>query len=134
MKKLIKVNPADNVIVALTDLVQGDRVEFEGNTVILATDVKAKHKIAEHDFNSGDSIFMYGVLVGKATQFIQKGAVLTTANVRHQSEKVTHKTMTLPWTAPNISKWEDKNFMGYHREDGQVGTANVWLFFPLVFC
>jgi len=134
MKKLIKVNPADNVIVALTDLVQGDRVEFEGNTVILATDVKAKHKIAEHDFNIGDSIFMYGVLVGKATQFIQKGAVLTTVNVKHQSEKVSHKTMTLPWTAPNISKWEDKTFMGYHREDGQVGTANVWLFFPLVFC
>ena len=24
--------------------------------------------------------------------------------------------------------------MGYHREDGQVGTENVWLFFPLVFC
>ncbi len=24
--------------------------------------------------------------------------------------------------------------MGYHRNDGQVGTANVWLFFPLVFC
>ena len=63
MKKLIKVNPADNVIVALTDLVQGDRVEFEGNTVIPATDVKAKHKITEHDLNIGDSIYMYGVLV-----------------------------------------------------------------------
>ncbi len=134
MKKLIKVNPADNVIVALTDLVQGDRVEFEGNTVILATDVKAKHKIAEHDLNVGDSIIMYGVLVGKATQFIQKGEVLTTINVKHQSEEVSRKTMTLPWTVPNISKWEDKTFMGYHREDGQVGTENVWLFFPLVFC
>ncbi|MFY0481403.1 UxaA family hydrolase [Flavobacterium sp. PLA-1-15] len=134
MKKLIKVNPADNVIVALTDLVQGDRVEFEGNTVILATDVKAKHKIAEHDLNIGDSINMYGVLVGKATQFIQKGEVLTTVNVKHQSEEVSHKTMTLPWTAPDVSKWDDKTFMGYHREDGQVGTENVWLFFPLVFC
>ena len=24
--------------------------------------------------------------------------------------------------------------MGYHRPDGQVGTDNIWLFFPLVFC
>lgn len=134
MKKLIKVNPADNVIVALTDLVQGDRVEFERNTVILASDVKAKHKLAENHLNIGDDVIMYGVLVGKATQFIQKGEVLTTLNVKHQSEKVTHKTDTLSWTPPDVSKWKDKTFMGYHREDGQVGTANVWLFFPLVFC
>ncbi len=24
--------------------------------------------------------------------------------------------------------------MGYHRRDGQVGTANYWLVVPLVFC
>jgi altronate hydrolase len=133
-KKLIKVNPADNVIVALTDLVQGEQITFEGNIVTPATAAKAKHKIAETDLNEGDSIFMYGVLIGKATKFIQKGEVLTTENVRHQSEKVSHKTDTLSWTAPNIDKWKDKTFMGYHREDGQVGTENVWLFFPLVFC
>jgi altronate hydrolase len=133
-KKLIKVNPADNVIVALTDLVQGELITFEGTTVSPTTSVKAKHKIAEVDLNEGDSIFMYGVLIGKATKFIQKGEVLTTQNVRHQSEKVTHKTDTLSWVAPNVDKWKDKTFMGYHREDGQVGTENVWLFFPLVFC
>ncbi|MFN3754689.1 UxaA family hydrolase [Flavobacterium sp.] len=133
-KKLIKVNPADNVIVALTDLEQGEPIPFEGNIVTPTTAVKAKHKVAEFDLKEGDSIFMYGVLIGKATKFIQKGEVLTTLNVRHQSEKVTHKTDTLSWTAPNVEKWKDKTFMGYHREDGQVGTENVWLFFPLVFC
>ena len=49
MKKLIKVNPADNVIVALTDLVQNEQIAFEGTTVIPTTDVKAKHKITEKD-------------------------------------------------------------------------------------
>ena len=24
--------------------------------------------------------------------------------------------------------------MGYHRNDGRVGTANYWLFIPTVFC
>ena len=24
--------------------------------------------------------------------------------------------------------------MGYHRPDGQVGTANYWLVIPMVFC
>jgi altronate hydrolase len=132
--KIIKVNPADNVIVALTDLVQGENIAFEGTIVTPTKDVKAKHKIAETALNEGDSIFMYGVLIGKATQYIEKGEVLTTLNVKHQSEKVTHKTDTLSWVAPNVDQWKDKTFMGYHRADGQVGTENVWLFFPLVFC
>ena len=46
-KKLIKVNPADNVTVALVNLVQNEQITFEGTTVSPTTDVKMKHKIAE---------------------------------------------------------------------------------------
>ncbi|MFH7001002.1 UxaA family hydrolase [Flavobacterium bizetiae] len=133
-KKLIKVNPADNVIVALTDLVQNEQIMFEGTTVSPTTDVKAKHKIAEKDFAIGNDIIMYGVLVGKAAKPIKKGEVITTENVKHQSEKVFGKNGNLGWTPPNVDRWKDKTFNGYHRTDGQVGTKNVWLFFPLVFC
>lgn len=133
-KKLIKVNPADNVIVALTDLVQNKQIMFEGTTVSPTTDVKAKHKIAEKDFAIGNDIIMYGVLVGKAAKPIKKGEVITTENVKHQSEKVFGKNGNLGWTPPNVDRWKDKTFNGYHRTDGQVGTKNVWLFFPLVFC
>ncbi len=133
-KKLIKVHPTDNVIVALVDIEQGETIAFEGKEITTATAVKAKHKIAEFDFATGDSIFMYGVLVGKASQNIQKGEVLTTSNVKHQSGKVSQKTETTSWNPPNVDKWKDRTFMGYHRADGQVGTGNIWLFFPLVFC
>ncbi|WP_337966164.1 altronate dehydratase family protein [uncultured Flavobacterium sp.] len=133
-KKIIKVNPADNVIVALTDLVQNEQIMFEGTTVSPITDVKAKHKIAEKDFTIGNDIIMYGVLVGKAAKPIKKGEVITTENVKHQSEKVFGKNGNLGWTPPNVDRWKDKTFNGYHRTDGQVGTKNVWLFFPLVFC
>src|SRR5205823_7014021 len=27
-----------------------------------------------------------------------------------------------------------RTFMGYHRMDGSVGTANYWVVIPLVFC
>jgi altronate hydrolase len=133
-KKLIKVHPSDNIIVALVDIEQGETIAFEEKEIITATAVKAKHKIAEVDFAIGDSIYMYGVLIGKASQPIQKGEVITTSNVKHQSGKVSHKTETTSWNPPNVDKWKDRTFMGYHRSDGQVGTANVWLFFPLVFC
>ncbi|WP_026754660.1 UxaA family hydrolase [Sediminibacter sp. Hel_I_10] len=132
--KLIKVNPSDNVAVALINLEAGEVISFENEDIKVMSDVKAKHKIALDTFNDGDKIFMYGVLVGKANQTIKKGDVLTIDNVKHQSAKVSQKTDTIGWTKPDVSQWEDKTFMGYHREDGQVGTANVWLFFPLVFC
>ncbi|WP_299097340.1 altronate dehydratase family protein [uncultured Winogradskyella sp.] len=133
-KKLIKVHPTDNVAVALVNLKAGDVIAFEGQDIKVISDVKAKHKIALADLYSGDKVIMYGVLVGKANTPIMLGDVLTINNVKHQSAKVTQKTDTIGWSVPNVDKWKDKTFMGYHREDGQVGTANVWLFFPLVFC
>lgn len=133
-KKLIKVHPTDNVIVALVDINEGETLVFEDKKITMVSSVKAKHKIAEFDFSVGDSIFMYGVLVGKASQNIKKGEVLTTQNVTHQSSKVTHKTESTTWNPPNVDKWKERTFMGYHRADGQVGTTNIWLFFPLVFC
>ncbi|MBP1164090.1 MULTISPECIES: UxaA family hydrolase [unclassified Chryseobacterium] len=133
-KKVLKVNPDDNVAVALVDLAQGETVTLDDLTYEMIKDTKAKHKFVTEDLSAGDSIIMYGVLVGKASQPIQKGEVITTENVKHQSAKVEGKTETISWTAPDVEEWKDKTFMGYHREDGQVGTENVWLFFPLVFC
>ncbi|WP_339809837.1 altronate dehydratase family protein [Zunongwangia profunda] len=132
--KLIKVHPEDNVAIALTDLWQGDKLDFEGEEVIVLSDVKAKHKITMVDLEPESKIYMYGVLVGKATSSIKRGDVLTVDNVKHQASTTTEKTATVSYTAPDISKWKERTFMGYHRNDRQVGTQNVWLFFPLVFC
>lgn len=133
-RKLIRVHPKDNTAVALVDLKKGEAVLFEEQTILIKSNLKEKHKIALVDCDKGDNVFMYGVLVGVATEFIPKGNVLTTKNVVHKSEKVTRKTAAVQWTPPNVEKWQNRHFMGYHRADGQVGTANVWLFFPLVFC
>ncbi|PJJ08812.1 altronate hydrolase [Flavobacterium sp. 1] len=133
-KKLIKVNPSDNVAVALVNLVAGEVINFEGEDITIETDVKMKHKIAMYPFETGERIIMYGVLVGKASAPIAKGGLLSTENVKHESAKVTAKTESIGWTVPNVDKWKDRTFNGYQRTDGQVGTENVWLFFPLVFC
>ena len=132
--KLIKVHPSDNVAVALVNLNAGDVVSFEGQELKILSDTKSKHKIALEKLELGAKIIMYGVLVGSANGMVQKGEVLTTENVKHQSEKVYGKTQSFTWKAPNVDIWKNRTFLGYHRADGQVGTANVWLFFPLVFC
>ena len=132
--KIIKVNSSDNVAVALIQLKAGEIIAFEGKNITILSDTKAKHKIALQKFESGNSIIMYGVLVGTANVVIEKGDVLTIENVTHKSAKVFGKTESFSWTPPNVEKWKEQTFLGYHREDGQVGTENVWLFFPLVFC
>lgn len=132
--KLLKVHPDDNVAIALLDLRKGESISFEGEEVVALSDTKAKHKITMVNLAPDDKIYMYGVLIGKATTSIKQGGVLSVDNIKHHSNPSFEKTETTVWKAPDISKWKDRTFMGYHRSDGQVGTANTWLFFPLVFC
>ncbi|MBX0332652.1 altronate dehydratase family protein [Pontibacter sp. HSC-14F20] len=130
----LKIHPEDNVLVALTDLREGDVVEFNGKQIGIVANIPAKHKFAEQPLAAGQEIIMYGSLVGKATEAIPAGGILTTSNVKHQVSGFTGKTKTIDWQAPDVSKWVDKSFMGFHRADGQVGTGNYWLVIPLVFC
>ena len=134
--KVLKVNPSDNVIVALRNLEAGENIAFEGENYILPNAIKAKHKFVTEDLVVGDYVTMYGVLVGKAIQPIKRGEQITTDNLKHESEEYsTAKRQPLSnWQAPDIKKYENRTFMGYPRSDGQVGTANYWLVIPLVFC
>lgn len=131
--KFLKIHPADNVLVALTDLQPGESVNYE-NGLTLRQGISAKHKFTLRDLNAGDDVIMYGLVVGKALNNIPAGHAITTQNVKHKASTYVGKTKLPSWTPPDVSRWKDKKFMGYHRRDGQVGTANYWLVIPLVFC
>jgi altronate hydrolase len=133
-KSVLKVHPADNVIVALRDLSKGEEVQLNGRTYTLAEDIAAKHKFTEHDFKTGDKIIMYGVLVGKVQYDIHAGTRISTSNVKHASTAFHLGDRKTSWHAPDVSKFAGRTFMGFHRSDGSVGTANHWLVIPLVFC
>lgn len=134
-RRLLRIHPSDNVLVALTDLAAGDHVPHDRGSLTLVTPVPAKHKVVEHDVGTGAAIVMYGVLVGRATQPIPRGAALSTENVRHDAAAI---DLTAPvaraWLPPDTSRYAGRTFDGYHRADGRVGTRNVWLVLPLVFC
>lgn len=135
MNTILKIHPTDNVIVALTNLQKGETVQLDNEEYYLLEDIPAKHKFATEDLNVGDPITMYGVLVGKAQHFILKGGLISTANVKHAANQYEVKNeRQIQWQAPDVSKWQHRTFMGYHRADGSVGTANYWLVIPLVFC
>src|SRR5690606_38955793 len=77
---------------------------------------------------------MYGVLVGKVQEFIPQGGLMHTGNVQHAAEPYAYRDIDYKWEAPDVSKYQNRTFNGYHRNDGTVGTANYWLFIPTVFC
>jgi len=132
--RILKIHPSDNVLVALTDLRAGDKIAYLGKEITILQDVPSKHKVADRDIPVHEEIRMYGIVVGKATQPISAGGVIAVNNMRHQATPFTKKTRNTSWTAPDTGRWKNKTFMGFHRDDGQVGVANYWLVLPLVFC
>ena len=134
MNTFLQIHPEDNVLVALQDLRSGTDIGFNGSTIKLLQDVPAKHKFMIADAQSGAPITMYGVLVGKANTLIRKGEIITIENVKHDANAFHEKDGNIQWEKPDVSKWQTRTFMGYHRKDGQVGTRNYWLVIPMVFC
>ena len=132
--KFLKIHPSDNVLVALSDMNAGEKITENGISILLKDNVQAKHKFAINDLMPEDEIIMYGVLVGKALSPIPSGGVIGTHNIKHKAAPFSGRTKTYQWTPPDVSKFRNKTFQGYHRVDGQVGTANYWLVVPLVFC
>lgn len=133
-KKILKVHPKDNVLVALVDLQKGEPIVYDSEVYILKDPIPAKHKFVTQNLQAGDQVIMYGVLVGKTQVPVLKGSLLTTANLKHAATGFHTGHDHLGWNIPDVSAWTNRTFNGFHRSDGQVGTANHWLVIPMVFC
>ncbi|MFT3825374.1 MAG: altronate dehydratase family protein [Chitinophagaceae bacterium] len=133
-QQVLKVHPDDNVLVALTDLKRGQKVQYNGSEYELQDDVAAKHKFVTEDLAAGDAIHMYGVLVGKAQSPIPKGGLIATSNVKHAANDFSIGERNTGWVKPDVAAFANRTFNGFHRPDGSVGTGNYWLVIPLVFC
>jgi altronate hydrolase len=135
-KTIAHLHPDDNVLVALKDLPKGTTINHNGSNLVLAQDIEAKHKFSIKSLHIGDEVIMYGVLVGKAIQPIAQGEWISTTNLKHDAEpySLSNRGQKTDWILPDITKWKNRTFNGYHRSDGKVGTRNFWLVIPLVFC
>lgn len=129
----LQIHPNDNVLVALKDLPQGTLIHHSVE-FILRDAIPAKHKFFVCDLKRGDDVIMYGTLVGKTLQEVSQGFLMTTVNTHHAANEYAWHGFRQPWQAPDVSLYGSRTFAGYHRSDGTVGTANYWLFVPMVFC
>nr|WP_067294270.1 altronate dehydratase family protein [Marinobacterium profundum] len=133
-RRTLKVHPADDLIVALTDLPAGEPISLDGSILLLREAIRAKHKFTARDFAQGERLTMYGVTVGTAVAPIAAGSLVNVENLHHSSSTYGEGNGDYQWQAPDVEAWKSRTFDGFVRADGQVGTANYWLVVPLVFC
>jgi altronate hydrolase len=131
---ILKIHPADTILVALKNLQAGEVVEYNDKRYTLLENIPAKHKFYMQDSPAGTEVIMYGVLVGKTVSAVRAGSRVSTENLKHASSDFDFRAVQYHWIPPDITSFRDIYFKGYHRHDGRVGTANYWLFIPTVFC
>ena len=129
----IKINPADNVAVAIDPLKKGDRLTVDGVEIVVAEDIPAGHKVALRDFAADEHIVKYGYPIGHARAAIAKGAWVNEKNIKTNLEGLLEYTYT-----PKLVSVEQPDrkltFKGYRRKSGEVGVRNeIWII-PTVGC
>ncbi|MBT8333017.1 MAG: altronate dehydratase family protein, partial [Deltaproteobacteria bacterium] len=131
---VLKIDERDNLIVALKTLTKGTVISIGDERLILKQDVPEKHKFALQKMGLGDKALMYGVIVGETTSTIDAGDLITTENLKHATADLSAEAVSYQWSPPDSASTVPQEFMGYRRNNGTVGTANYWIFGPLVFC
>ena len=127
--KYIKINPDDNVAVALQDLSKGEVVEG----VTLSMDIPRGHKIVLRSLKAGDNVIKYGFPIGHVTQDAPAGTMVDHTCIKTNLEGLLDYSYN-----PNLVEIEKskkvRTFKGYRRTNGQVGIRNqIWVI-PTVGC
>ncbi len=119
-RDVVKLNPRDNVVIALRDLNAGEQPVLV--PVPLTASVSRGHKIAVVSIQAGENIIRYGQIIGQAKCDIAPGEHIHVHNLgmgAHQQDYA-HASANAPLPALT----EERTFDGYHRSDGKVGTRN----------
>ncbi len=86
IKIALLIDPKDNVAIALQEFDVGDIVEVKGTKTSYSMEIKTNipkgHKASLSDFNQGDPIVKYGVVIGKAVKHINKGELVHIHNLQ----------------------------------------------------
>jgi altronate dehydratase len=87
MNKILVLDHADNVAVALGPIEKGEQLLLPGGREITALDsIPFAHKIATQQLDEGVAIIKYGEIIGLATKAITVGEHVHVHNIRSQKQ------------------------------------------------
>ncbi len=118
----IRLNPDDNVVVALKPLSPGTPIDDNG--IICRDEIPHGHKVAIRKIEAQDPIRKYGQIIGFASTTLEPGDHVHVHNV--EILDFARDYAIGEDTRPTAFIREEKRatFMGFLREDGRVGTRN----------
>ena len=116
----IRLHPSDNLVIALADLSAGTSLPDLAEP--LTTAIPRGHKIATAAIAPGHNVLRYGQIIGVATTAIAPGDHIHSHNIGMGSHDLDYAYASERNAQPVIT--EPRHFMGYHRQDGTVGTRN----------
>ena len=117
---VIRIHPADNVVIARRQLLGGTTVAAEGLTV--AGLVPPGHKVATRAIAVGEPVRRYNQVIGHATQAIAPGQHVHTHNLAFAEFARAHEPGA--GAQPTAYVAEPATFDGIVRGDGRVATRN----------
>lgn len=133
MQAVIRIHPADNVLVSLRDLDAGEVIEYQGIAFTLGLPLARGHKIALAPLAEGDQIIKYGLPIGHATQAIAQGEHIHHHNLATSLNDLDEYSYQPELTEVSTSL-PDRAIQLYRRQDGQVGIRNELWILPTVGC
>lgn len=131
--KYLKINPADNVAVAIVALPAGEKLIVDGKEIVLNEDVPAGHKFALQDFAEGENVIKYGYPIGHARTAKKQGDWMNENNIKTNLAGLLEYTYNPTEVNLDIPH-KNLTFKGYRRKNGDVGVRNeIWII-PTVGC
>ena len=120
---VIRLHPADNVAVARVPLMPGTELRVAELRVTVLDSVPAGHKVALQPVAAGETVHRYGQSIGRARVAIDAGRHVHTHNLSFEELQLNYEFPAGDTPLPMAAK-DAPTFLGYHREDGRVGTRN----------
>ncbi|MBQ3250600.1 MAG: altronate dehydratase [Bacteroidales bacterium] len=133
MAEFIKINPADNVAVAINDVEAGVGFGVDGVSITTLTKIPSGHKVALKDLAEGEDVVKYGFPIGHLLQAVPQGGLIDHSVLKTNLDGLLEYTYQpdLMEIAPAQTK---ATFKGYRRADGRVGIRNELWIIPTVGC
>ena len=116
----LRLNPADDVVIACRELEPGTNLENEG--LIVRERIPAGHKVATRSFRPNDPVRRYSQVIGFATRPIEPGYHVHVHNLEVRAFAKDYGFGEA--YAPTELVKEPASFRGIVRADGRVATRN----------
>jgi altronate hydrolase len=121
---IVVLHGGDNVAVVVSPLEAGSIVETSAGVLICVEPIAPGHKIAIRAIPSGERVIKYGEVIGRATQPITEGAWVHVHNLVSDYDGSAYEYATRIPVTEYLSTEADATFLGYKRENGDVGVRN----------